>query len=251
MAKIISEIAGKSFSGNGSRLISQFMEKTSESLYKKLVAFGEHSQLDGLNDNIFCYQERQIKGQIAAALDNICRGYFMQEPPVKRKAAQHKENEGEDSGGWCDFWCRFGETKKIDVLIEVKHWWIRFYCKKEPTFYKRGVQLHRNALKQIHKIKKKDYINGHLFGAALSVVPIFIRYANENETPLAMNDELLKEVLVDAMKKSGARFGYIKGVPEKLNKIAECQNSKGNVIYESYPAILLLWSVNKITRDHN
>jgi hypothetical protein len=249
MSRILFSSSGKSFTGSGSKLISQFIERTSASLFMKFFAYSSHCKLDGTDGNVFCYKERQIKGQIAAALDVVCDSYFMQEPPVGRKVNEDKDSVGGDSGGWCDFWCRFGKDRKIDVLIEVKHSWFRFHSEGKMTFYKWAENQHQKAIEQIHKINKTGYINDHLFGAALSVVPVFVRYNQKEETPYVMDSERLEAILKYALKKSDAHFGYIKSLPDGLNNVDECQAANGRTVFESYPAVLLLWSVNKFHRD--
>ena len=242
-------IIDKSFTGTGKLLINNFLQSFQNEFEKFVINYAEHSTNDYELEHIFWFSEQQVKTAVTCALNKPCNGHFMQEPSVSRKINTKKREENDYSNGRVDYWCRFGENTKLSILLEVKHHWINLYKNGHFTLYKMAKERHKKAIGQIKNIKKDDYNIDNLFGAALTILPIFTRYKSKNEEILQINntsiEKLGEEVLGQA--NSNACGGFV--IPKKLQVITSFYDEDADKErFQSFPGIIMLWSLHKFTR---
>jgi len=244
-------IIDKCFSGTGKKLINDFIQSFQNEFEKFVINYAEHSTVDCDLEHIFWFGEQQIKTAVTCALNKPCNGYFMQEPVVsrKRKINTKKKEKIDYSNGRVDYWCRFGERTKISILLEVKHHWLNLYKNDRFTFYKEAEKRHVKAISQIKDIKKDEYNTGNLFGAALTILPIFTRYKSDDEETLIINNNKLEKLgeEIIGLANSNACGGFV--IPRKLQPITSFYDENAEKEkYQSFPAVLMLWTVYKFTR---
>ena len=243
-------IIDKKFSGSGKRLINEFIQSLQDEFEKFVIKYAEHSVHDNELEHIFWFGEQQVKTAITSALNKICNGYFMQEPGVSRKINTEEEESCDCSNGRVDYWCRFGENTKISILIEVKHHWISYYKSGRFTLYKEAENRHLIAIGQVKDIIKKDYCIDNLFGAALTILPIFTRYNSDDEEILLISDKKLEELgaKIIGCAKSNVCGGFV--IPRRLQTITSFYDETAEKEkYQSFPGVIMLWTVYKFTRS--
>ncbi len=244
----------KKFTGTGRNLIYSFIEKTSEHIFHEIFTYSKRSMEEGFKGNIhaFWHGEEQIKGQIASALSKSCNGHFLTEPKITRRRYKDSniQEEANKTNERADFWCRFGvEGRKVDVLIEAKHSWGRWWNADKYTIYKYSTERHIAAKKQINSAIKNEYIVDHLFAAALTVLPIYYRHKSDAEESCCPADENIEIITCTTNKRFEADFSFAMKLPSEINKIIPVIGVSGKEEFESYPMLMLIWSVNKIHRD--
>ena len=243
---------GKKFTGTGRNLIYSFLEKTSEQIFNEIFTYSHRSMEEGFNNHAFWHGEEQVKGQIASALSKSCNGLFLTEPKVTRRRLKDGDTQEENNktNERADFWCRFGvEGRKIDVLIEAKHSWGRWWNADKHTIYKYSAERHMAAKKQINCAIKKEYIVDHLFAAALTVLPVYYRHKSDAEESCNLTNENIELMTCSTGKIFSADFSFAMKLPDEINKIMPVIGVSGKEVFESYPMLMLIWSVNKIHRD--
>jgi hypothetical protein len=257
-----SESFNASISKTGSRLVIDFIKKFTSNFKTKIESYAEHRLFDKrINNNSlfehgFYYGEQQTKTYITSALDAICNSNCMQEykvirnkPSIKEKISQN-ENIG---NGKLDYWCRYGNTTKISVLLEVKQSWIKYYNDDKHYIYKLAISRHASAIDQINNVNDKMSLAvDNLYGVALSVLPVFCRY-KEDSDPITINKntfEVMSENVINKIKainNTKANICSYINIDNKLS-IIDSWPYKDKTIYESHPGVLLAWSIRKFTR---
>lgn len=243
--------ANKKFKKNGSKLIYEFAESLQDVFIDKILNFAEYrlkDLKDGLFEHGFYYGEQQTKTYLTAALDDICGGDLMQEYPVDRSKNIHGASK-EFGVGRLDYWCRYGSSTKISILIEVKQDWLRYYGDEKYTFYKRSKKFHEQAVSQIKRIKnKRDYSVDNLYSLALTLLPIFRRYDNNDEgSQIAIDEEHINKIGEEILRETDAHaYGHFI-IPQNLCPI-DLFELRGKPMYENHPGFIFLWSIFKHTR---
>ena len=242
-------IIDKNFSGTGKKLINDFLKSFQNEFKMFVINYAKHSTEDYGLEHIFWFGEQQIKTAVTCALNKPCNGYLMQEPGVSRKINTEKREENTYANGRLDYWCRFGGSTKISILIEVKHHWINLYKNGNFTFYKEARNRHTKAIKQIKNIKKEDYNIDNLFGAALTILPIFTRYKSTDEEMLLINNKTIEQLggKIIGQAKSNACGGFV--IPKKLQSITSFYDENAEKEkYQSFPGVIMLWTIYKFTK---
>jgi len=241
-------IVNKKFSGKGSKLINDFIRSFHNEFEKFILNYVKYSILDDELEHIFWFGEQQVKTAVTCVLCKLCKGYVMQEPAVYRKINTEKE-ENQLKNGRVDYWCRYGNKTKISILIEVKHHWINLDKNKQYVLYKEAQRRHMSAIEQIKNIKKDDYIIDNLYGAALTILPIFTRYDSPDEKLLLLNRNQLSEICkgIIGTAKSNVCGGFL--IPKKLQSIMTFYDENAEKDkYQSFPGVILVWTLYKFTK---
>jgi hypothetical protein len=237
----------KSFLGKGKKLIKEFISGFQDNLSKNIFQYAKLSKNDGEIEHLFWYGEQQLKTAATTSLFKLCNGYIMQEPGVSRKVNKSGDSAADYKNGRVDYWCRIGKATKVSILVEMKHGWIKYYSPKKWTIYKYALDRHESAIKQLHDIEKSDFIVDHLYGVALTVLPMFIKYDSIDEKYLSLNQNTLNNICERALKNTNVHAcgGFI--LPNVIQEITDWSDETRN-IYESYPGLVYLWSIYKYTK---
>lgn len=237
----------KNFSGKGKNLIKEFIHGFQANFSKDICQYARLSKNDQGIEHLFWYGEQQLKTAATTSLCKLCNGYIMQEPGVARKVIKSKRAATDYKNGRVDYWCRIGKTTKVSILVEMKHGWIRYYSPKKWTIYRYALDRHELAIKQVHDIEKSDFIINHLYGVALTVLPMFTKYKSLNENIQSVNQRILTNICEQAIKNTrvNACGGFV--IPNSLQEITDWSDEKRK-IYESYPGLVFLWSIYKYTK---
>ena len=242
-------IINKNFSGTGKKLINDFIISFHDEFEKFVLNYAKRSLLDDELEHIFWFGEEQVKTAVACVLCRLCKGYVMQEPAVYRKINTEKKEENQLKSGRVDYWCRYGNKTKISILIEVKHHWINLDKNKQYVLYKEAQRRHLSAIKQIKNIKKDDYNIDNLYGAALTILPIFTRYDTPDENLLLLNKNQLSEICEEIVgtANSNGCGGFL--IPKELQSITTFYDENVEKDkYQSFPGVILIWTLYKFTR---
>jgi len=241
-------VIDKKFTGTGEKLIKDFLQSFQKEFEKFVINYAEHSVEDQELEHIFWFSEQQVKTAVTCALNKPCNGYFMQEPGVLRKIHTKKEKKKEYKNGRADYWCRFGDKTRLSILIEVKHHWINLYKNHNFTFYKIAQERHIKAIEQIKNIEKNDYNIDNLFGTVLTILPIFTRYNSNDEDPLIINNNSIQEICEKMIgkAKSNACGGFV--IPKKFQTITSFFDDTEKEKFQSFPGVIMLWTLYKFTR---
>ena len=238
----------KNFSGKGKNLIKDFMSGFQANLSKDICQYAKLSKNDKGIEHLFWYGEQQLKTAATTSLFKLCNGYIMQEPGVTRKVNKSRVSAADYKNGRVDYWCRIGKTTRVSILVEMKHGWIRYYSPEKWTIYKYASDRHESAIKQLHDIEKSDFIINHLYGVALTVLPMFTKYESIDENYQSLNQKTLTNICGQAIKntKVHACGGFV--MPDSIQEITDWSDEKTK-IYESYPGLVYLWSIYKYTKN--
>lgn len=221
--------------GRGARTIKAFKESFEKQLSKLIKKYARNCLEEGTPEHAFSFGEQQIKGHITAAIDRVCDSYFIQEYQVDRSPGK----------GRVDYWLRYGADTKITVLLEVKHYWIRLYESGIHTIYAESVRRHKSAREQLRRIRKREFANGdYCFTVALTILPAYARYPSMHSKILKPSAKSIDEIARDIRNRLNGEVTYFLMRGDE-NQIDEVKKD----IFESYPAMFLVWSVTKIHRD--
>ncbi len=98
--------------------------------------------------------------------------------------------------------------------------------------------------------------NGHLmqepvnlFGAALTILPIFTRYKSDDEEVLLIDNNTLEQLgrKIIGQANSNVCGGFV--IPKKLQSITSFYDENAEKEkYQSFPGVIMLWTVYKFTR---
>lgn len=237
----------KRFSGEGKNLVKKFISEFQIKFFKDICQYARLSKTDQKLDHLFWYGEQQLKTAATSSLSKLCNGYVKQEPGVSRKVIKSKKGTTDYKNGRVDYFCRFGKATKVSLLVEMKQAWIRYYTPKKWTLYSYALVKHQAARKQIHSIEKNAFIIDNLYGAALTILPMFTRHDSPDETVQKMNIKTLNLICENVIRKAGvhACSGFL--LPEEFKGISDWSDKKKQ-IYESYPGLIFLWSIYKFTK---
>jgi hypothetical protein len=242
-------IINKKFSGTGKKLINDFIRSFHDEFEKFVINYAKCSTLDDELEHIFWFGEQQVKTAVTCALCKVCKGHLMQEPVVYRKINTEKKEENQFANGRLDYWCRYGSKTKISILIEVKHHWISLDKNRKYVLYKEAERRHALAIRQIKSIKKDDYNIDNLYGAALTILPIFTRYNTSDDKLLLLNKNQLSELCEEILGTANSNVcgGFL--IPKELQSITTFydENAEKNK-YQSFPGVILIWTLYKFTR---
>jgi hypothetical protein len=232
--------------GSGKFLIKEFIWQLQNTFAAKICKYASHRLKDyesGGFEHAFYYGEQRTKTHITAALDYICDSNFMQEYSVEKKMELPKKR-AETSSGRVDYLCHYGQNKIVDILIELKQNWIRYYSNGKVTVYKGTCDLHQRAVRQLKSINEKmQFTNDTLFGVAMTILPVFTRYPNKKSSPIKFKNCTLKEIASTARKKAKAHAcGYFR-IPSALSPIDTF--GYNNEMHESYPGVVMIYSIYK------
>ena len=182
---------------------------------------------------------------MTAAIDEVCDSDFMQERKVKRDKG--RRGRGRSIGrGKVDYWCRYGLNAKTTVLMEAKQDWIRWCPNKEDcTVYSSAVEHHQEAVQQVGSVfGKMEHTTGNLYGVALTVLPIFVRYDSADDPQVTLRSRQLAAVAEKAREKLNGHAVGVFAMPRAAAVTVEFDS--GTV--ESNPGVVLVWSVFKFSR---
>ena len=248
-------VAGKQFGGAGSKLVWRFAKELRKQFRNRVEAYARHRLLDlddGGFEHAFYYGEQQVKTYLTAALDAVCSSNFMQEVGVERRKERTGKKQEWGSGA-VDYWCRYGEATQTSLLLEVKHFWIRYYPEREDerwcTVYAIGRHRHQEAVEQINSIEDKmDFTTDNLYGLALTILPVVVKYKEEPEEPTLLDRASLQEIGERAMTElSGHAFGAFT-LPKELAVVDEWTDDEGEARFENHPGVVMVWSAKKFSR---
>lgn len=232
----------KKIKGSSSTILHEFIDEFQNSFCRRAKQYIKYKIDDEEIEHIFYYGEQQTKSFITATLDQLCDSYFMQEFSIERKNIRGKKASDPKSGR-VDYYFRYGENTKFSALLEVKQGWIRYYNKEKWTMYAYVFERHQSAVEQLKKIKDKLYFKiDNLYGLALTILPLFVRYS-KGEKQMSLNSDTLCKIAGDALYRSGAYACGYWVIPRKL-----CPIDNWEKIYENHPGIVFLWSISKYTR---
>jgi len=244
----------KSFKGGGSQLVYRFIKEFQESFCQRVFKYARHRLQDldtGGFEHAFYYGEEVTKTFVTGALDDVCKSNVMQEYSVERKKTASK-NKRSTANGKLDYWCGYGDLTKISILMEVKQHWIQYRSPNHPkpwTVSKGGIKRHHDkANEQIRDIKDKTLLAvGSLYGLALTILPIYVRYKSKEEDPVYLNTKLLNAIAGEARREANAN-AYGAFCLKKELCLKDFWDTDNGTVYQSYPGVVLLWSINKLTR---
>lgn len=239
----------KTFQGAGSKLIFRFIEEFQKTFRQHIVVYARHRLPDksvGGFEHAFYYGEQQTKTFVTTALAKICNYNLLQEYSVERRKPTSK-TRSESGKGKVDYWLRFGDSTKISLLVEIKQAWIQYFSKEHWTIYANGPKRHAAAVKQLKDIKdKRDYTIDHLYGLAMTILPIYSRYGSGTDPLVKLQSKVLSAVAEEARTKSNADAYGAFVFPAEVAPIDTWDNEDGQ-IHENHPGLVLLWSMNKFT----
>jgi hypothetical protein len=246
-------ILEKTFKGSGSRLIKEFPYALQKAFQSRIAKYAIHRLKDlktGGFEHAFYYGEQRTKSFITAALDEVCDSNFIQEYSIERKVERkvHKsEKHSKNNNGRVDYLCQYGLNSVVDILIEVKQNWIRYYENREFTNYKGTTDLHQAAVKQLRIIDRKmEFTNKSLFGVAITVLPIFMRYPSKNSAAVKVTKSIIDKIAKSAMIKAKAHgYGYFI-LPKSISVIDEVVYEKKT--HENFPGVVIIYSISKYHR---
>ena len=239
----------KKFFGTGKLLINDFIQSFQKEFERFILNYAEQSINDQELEHIFWVGEQQVKTAVTCALRKPCNGYFMQESGVYRKPNLNATNKRNYKNGRVDYWCRYGNSTKLSILLELKHHWINYSSNEEYTLYEEAKKRHEKAVFDIKNIKKADYTIDNLFGAALTILPLFTRYKTDENKIVTLSKNKLKDLCEKILgtAKSNACGGFV--IPSRLQEITTFYDSNtGKEGFQSFPAIIMLWSIYKFTK---
>jgi hypothetical protein len=235
--------------GTGSRLISSFIGDFQGEFRERVVKYGDYRLSDpgkDAFDQVVAYSEQQAKTCVTAALDAVCDSNLIQECPVDRKKPISKRKVVRAKGK-LDYWCEYGEGTPIDILVEVKHGWIRYYKKNRHTVYAWAIDRHAEAVKQLRDIQDKRNLGD--YAMALTILPVYQLTTKRREAGVCLDQNSLAGIVDGAAQMTGADRVWAFTLPVKQSKaLFGFKDNDGVRRYESYPAVVLLWSILKIRR---
>ena len=247
-------VRGKQFRGTGSKLVWRFAEELQKEFKERVEAYARHrlpELEDGGFEHAFYYGEQQVKTYITAALDAVCSTNFMQEVGVERRKGRKGKKQVWGSGA-VDYWCRYGETTQTSFLLEVKHYWIRYYPDRDDdwcTVHAEGRHRHDKAVKQIDSIEDKmNFTTDNLYGLALTVLPVYVKYPEEPDSPARLDEDTLEEIGHLAMNELGGHAFGAFTLPKDLAIVDEWSDDEGVSRFENHPGVVMVWSAQKFSR---
>ncbi len=237
----------KHFNKKGARLIPEFTKQFQDVFATDVCKYAEMSKRDIGLEHIFWEGEQQLKTAVTTTLYSICNGFFMQEVPVSRRVEKRISGKQRLQPGRVDYWCRIGDSTRISLLIEVKQEWIRYYHPDKITRLGNVVKKHNQAITQIKDIDKKDFMEDNLFGIALTLLPIFVKYTSQVDKIIKISNQVLENICKKAMNETNSHAcgGFV--MPPELQKIFHWPEA-GRERYESYPGFIFVWSIYKSTK---
>ncbi len=182
----------------------------------------------------FWYREQQTKTYVTFALDRVCSGLVMQEPPVERTGKSAKASAS--SAGRADYWADF---RDLHFHIEVKQAWVRYHENDKPLGLGDLFRKHRAAVKQVKSTLKPNVWKVN-YGLALTVAPVWQKIGDNAAT--FADDNLIKTLRNGVKKKYRVRrFAWWRFSPGYI----ECKwkDPKKGPKHERYHGIVLCWSV--------
>lgn len=243
-------IINKSFNGSGKKLINKFIKSFSGEFEKFVINYANNSLDEDDLEHIFWFGEQQVKTAVTCALNRPCNGNFMQEPVVSRRSINTQDESDEVcSNGRVDYMCRYGTNRKISILLEVKHHWINMHRNGKHHLYSIARKRHEKAIKQLKSIEKSYHIVDHLYGAALTIVPIFTRYKTAEDKLFVINNNLIADLGQKIINetKFHACSGFV--IPKNLQQITSFYDEKAKAgKFQSFPGLIMLWSLYKLTK---
>lgn len=234
--------------GAGSRLVTRFIDQFQSEFRDRVTKYGRyrlsHQDDDGF-DQIVAYGEQQVKTSVTAALDAICDSNLMQECPVDRKKPVSRRRVAA-SKGKVDYWCKYGDGSPVEVLLEVKHGWVRYHRADRYTVHAWAARRHGEAVEQLKGIRNRAELAD--YAVALTILTLNHLTTDQAVVP-QFDTSSLADVVGDAVEKTGANRGWGFALPpEQRRAVFSYKDEEGVRHYETYPAVVLVWSVIKVRR---
>jgi hypothetical protein len=200
----------KNICGTGSKIIVDFIKQFQAEFCKKIKKYASHRKRDNYFEHLFYYGEQQTKTYITSILDRLCDANFMQETQVERRIRKFRGKQLLLNTGWVDYWCTYGNTRKISLLFEIKQTWLRLYNHNKWTIYREIPLRHSEAVEQLAQIKdKSQFTSGSLYSLALTVIPLYVRYKSSQDSVIELKENIMKKIADAIMGKTGAHaYGY-------------------------------------------
>ncbi|MDP3104206.1 MAG: hypothetical protein Q8M95_06320, partial [Candidatus Methanoperedens sp.] len=133
----------------------------------------------------FQYTEQPMKSFLTPAIYDVTNGSFLQECPINRYEQKQRRTKKVQLGtGHLDYWANYNNCS---FLIEVKHYWIRYYPRNNYFKFYSNLQVRLDsAVKQIERMHAKTHYNyrKRLFALCLVVAPIFVRGEDFKKAPI-------------------------------------------------------------------
>lgn len=231
--------------GDGSGVALRFIEQFEGQFMRRVERYGDHRLAAGGKedfDQVFAYGEQQVKTCVTAALDAVCSSNVVQEYPVDRKRSARKPGFAVGKGK-VDYWCKYGKWTPLEILVEVKHDWIRYHENRQPTVYASASERHDEAVRQLRDIVNKRDLGD--YAMALTILPVF--RLTISKTVQDMDYDLLARIVDKAGNDTSAQRARGFALPPKQREaIFPFKNENLRKYYESYPAVVLVWSVMKV-----
>lgn len=237
------------FEGVGSRLVFHFVHDFQREFRKRVVQYGAYRLSDCPKyefEPVLIYGEQQTKTCVTSALDVVCSSNLMQEYPVDRKISLSKRKDV-IANGKLDYWCCYGTGRSINVLLEVKQGWIRYFNTYRHTVYSWAIKRHSDAVKQLRSIQDKPDFGD--YGMALTILPIFHRTKISDDAGVLLDRNSLSCIANAALEKASAHAAWAFTTPLKQSRsIFRWKDDSGAYFHENYPAVVLIWSILKLRR---
>jgi hypothetical protein len=238
---------------SGSRIINRFIRDFQNEFARKIIMYTRHRLPDlqyGGFEHGFYYGEQSTKTFITAALDKICKSNVMQEYSIERKKPSDKK-KAELGKGKLDYWCQYGKSTRVSILLEVKQDWIRYQNHPAKwTIYATSIIKHKTAVRQITQIKDKSQLTtgSILYGLALTVLPIYVRYKSSGDSEIRLNYDILNKIGRAAKTELKAHAYGCFSISKKMSPVDVWNEAGRAYIRENHPGVILVWSILKCTK---
>ena len=231
---------------NGAKETQRFLD----SLFRETInSFKRYfdNQPNDAKEYGFEFREQQVKTYLTIALNEVTKGNFMQEYPNSRIFHRKGSKKNiEQSTGFIDYWA---DMKESTYLMEIKHQWIKYHPETdEYTFYSYLQGKFKQSVAQIDSIENKMNLKTkkHLFGIALTIVPVFVK--NNPLERIILDKETINFFIKECMGgKDEMRANVLGGWILEENYLQEFNYSEDSES-EYYPAVLFLAKVKKYSR---
>lgn len=244
--------SSKTHKGKGSGQVVAFLKEFQEEFFKKVKRFNKHTLDDGQYFPAFWYGERQTRTFMAAALDKITGGFFLQDYTTDWKAAVDKENIRTSKAA--DYFCKYGAVKKkIGVLMEARQGWIEYVSDEEwkmksqvGTMFDQARDQLKDTVTETSDFWKRMFRGREvMFGVAVNVMPVYVRYDSADEKPATLGQELMEKVADGVRRELKAQgYGYMT-MPRAQARIISWEYL-GKEHHQSYPGLILAFKVLKL-----